>query len=77
MPGMKGWDLAQHLLVSLQHLKRLFMSGYSDDVVTRRGGLETGGHFIHKPFSLSELAIVVRTALDDQSMNRVSDVCTL
>jgi len=56
MPEMNGRDLATHLLRLCPGLRCLFMSGYTDDVVTRRGVLNEGLRFIQKPFSSQDLA---------------------
>jgi CheY-like chemotaxis protein len=64
MPGMNGRDLARILQAGSPRLKRLFMSGYTADVIARRGVLEEDTHFIQKPFSMRELAARVREALD-------------
>jgi signal transduction histidine kinase/CheY-like chemotaxis protein len=65
MPGMNGRDLARVLQAGSPRLKRLFMSGYTADIIARRGVLEEGTHFIQKPFSMRELAARVREALDN------------
>ena len=44
-------------------MKRLFMSGYTADVIAHHGVLEEGVVFIQKPFSVSQLASKVREAL--------------
>jgi two-component system cell cycle sensor histidine kinase/response regulator CckA len=64
MPGMNGRDLAITLLDVYPHLKRLFTSGYTADVITRHGVLDEGVHFIQKPFSTRALAAKVRELLD-------------
>ena len=46
-------------------LKRLFMSGYTANVIAHHGVLNEGVHFIQKPFSKRELATTVRKALDE------------
>ncbi len=66
MPEMNGRDLANQLLSLCPNLKRLFMSGYTANVIAHRGVLEEGVHFIQKPFSLKELAAKVLTALEDE-----------
>ena len=48
-------------------LKCLFMSGYTADAISHHGVLEDGVNFIHKPFSLPDLAVKVRKVLDDES----------
>jgi two-component system cell cycle sensor histidine kinase/response regulator CckA len=43
----------------------LYMSGYSSDVIERRGMLGVGVSFIGKPFTLRDLAVKVRQVLDE------------
>lgn len=64
MPEMNGRDLAKSLLSLYPHLKRLFMSGYTADIIAHHGVLEEGVHFIQKPMRMDELAAKVREALD-------------
>jgi PAS domain S-box-containing protein len=64
MPDMNGRDLAKHLLSLYPHLKRLFMSGYTAEVVAHHGVLDEGMYFIEKPFSIADLAGKVREVLD-------------
>ena len=63
MPELNGRDLAKRLLSSIRISKRLFMSGYTANVIAHHGVLEEGVHFIQKPFSLKDLAAKVREAL--------------
>ena len=67
MPEMNGRTLAKNLLSLYPHVKRLFMSGYTANVIAHHGVLEEGVHFIQKPFSAESLAIKVRDALDAAS----------
>ncbi len=64
MPEMNGRDLAKRLLACYPSMKRLFMSGYTADVIAHRGVLDEGVHFIQKPFSSASLSVKVREALD-------------
>ena len=64
MPGMSGRDLATHLRGMLPHLRVLFMSGYSSDVVAEQGLLSSDESLITKPFSPTALAARVRALLD-------------
>jgi len=66
MPEMNGRDLAKNLLSLYPHLKRLFMSGYTADVIAHHGVLDEGVYFIRKPFSIKELAAKVREVLDQE-----------
>jgi DNA-binding NtrC family response regulator len=47
-------------------IKRLFMSGYTANVIAEHGMLEEGFNFIQKPFSMKELGDKIRSILDDQ-----------
>jgi len=63
MPDMNGKDLAERIMTIKPGIKRLYMSGYTADVITRQGILDEGIQFIQKPFSLRDLAAKVREAL--------------
>jgi len=63
MPEMNGRDLAGKLLSLCPGMKRLFMSGYTANVIAHHGVLDEGVHFIQKPFSRNELAGKVREVL--------------
>jgi CheY-like chemotaxis protein len=63
MPEMNGRDLARNLLGLYPHLKRLYMSGYTANVIAHHGVLDEGVNFIQKPFSRRVLAEKVREAL--------------
>ncbi len=65
MPEMNGRDLARRLLALYPDIKRLFMSGYSADIIAHHGVLEEGVYFIQKPFSIHDLAAKIRKALDE------------
>jgi PAS domain S-box-containing protein len=64
MPEMNGRELAKRLLAHFPGLRRLFMSGYTANVIAHHGVLDDGVHFIQKPFSVADLAAKVRRALD-------------
>jgi CheY-like chemotaxis protein len=66
MPGMNGRDLAEKLRPLHSNLKRLFMSGYTADVITKHGVLDKSVRFIQKPFSRQNLAAKVREALENK-----------
>ncbi len=63
MPEMNGRDLAKQLLSRSPGLKRLFMSGYTADVIAHHGVLSDGVNFLQKPFSRADLDAAVRQAL--------------
>jgi len=64
MPEMSGRELAERLQGARPGLSVLFMSGYTDDAVVRRGVLERGTAYIQKPFSPEDLSRKVREVLD-------------
>jgi len=66
MPEMNGQDLAQKLHSLYPHIKRLFMSGYTADVIALNGKLDEGVYFIQKPFSIHGMAATVRKVLDSK-----------
>lgn len=64
MPGMSGPETAQRLARMRPEMRGLYMSGYSDDALIRRGVLEQGTAFLQKPFTPDALAHKVREVLD-------------
>jgi CheY-like chemotaxis protein len=56
MPGMSGRELAQRLTAVQPEIKVIFISGYTDDAVLRRGVLSEGVSFLQKPFTIETLA---------------------
>ena len=65
MPEMNGRELAESLQKARPDVKVLFSSGYTPDVIFRRGVLEYKASFISKPFSKHELAAKIRETLGD------------
>ncbi len=63
MPEMNGRDLAKNLLSIYPDIRRLFMSGYTANVIAHHGVLDEGVHFIQKPFSMSDLGVKLRETL--------------
>jgi len=64
MPEMSGRELAESLTRLNPQLKRLFMSGYTSDIIAHHGVIDEGVHFIQKPFTMNDLAAKVRQVLD-------------
>ena len=60
MPEMNGRELARRLLTRYPNLKRLFISGYTADIIAPHGVLEDGTQFLQKPFTVEILANKVR-----------------
>jgi len=67
MPGMSGFNLANLLKPLYPEMKILYMSGYTDDAIVRRGVLGKGVNYIQKPFTMEGLARKVREMLDKDS----------
>ena len=65
MPGMNGRELYGEVRKLFPGAKVLFMSGYTEDIVTHRGVLDEGIPFIQKPFSGRDLATKVRSVLEE------------
>jgi response regulator RpfG family c-di-GMP phosphodiesterase len=66
MPEMNGRELAKKLLTLEPGLKRLFMSGYTGNVIAEHGLVDEGVNFIQKPFSAKDLFAKVRDVLDSK-----------
>jgi len=64
MPGRTGAELAEEFVRLVPEAGTLFVSGYSNDVVSRLG-LQRA-EFLGKPFTASELARSVREVLDSR-----------
>ncbi len=64
MPGMTGIELAEELKKRRPHLKILFTSGYSADVVSDRFTPDGEWNFISKPYGVRDLVQEVRRVLD-------------
>ena len=64
MPEMNGQQLYLEATARQRDLKVLYMSGYTDDVIARRGVLDEGVAFLQKPFAIQILAAKVREVLD-------------
>ena len=67
MPEMNGRDLAKNLLALNPHMRRLFMSGYTADVIAHHGVLDKGVNFIQKPFTMKILAEKIREIFDQET----------
>jgi PAS domain S-box-containing protein len=63
MPEMNGRDLAKSIQSLYPDIGRLFMSGYTANVIAHHGVLDPGVHFLQKPFSMQDLGAKIREAL--------------
>jgi two-component system cell cycle sensor histidine kinase/response regulator CckA len=67
MPGMGGKQLAKRLLELRPALHVLYMSGYTDDVISNRGALPENILLLPKPFTRAILLRRVREALETKT----------
>jgi CheY-like chemotaxis protein len=70
MPELGGRELARRLSQSRPDLPIIFMSGYTDDDLARRGLLQTGAPYLEKPFSPQALVRMVQDVLDSTEAAR-------
>jgi two-component system, cell cycle sensor histidine kinase and response regulator CckA len=63
MPGTGGRELAARIGVSRPDIRVLYMSGYTENVITSGGMLERGLAFLQKPFSPAVLVQKIREVL--------------
>jgi two-component system, cell cycle sensor histidine kinase and response regulator CckA len=64
MPEMSGPDFARRLKYFYPGIKVLFISGYTDNALSKNGLLDEGVFFLQKPFSVEKLTEKVREVLD-------------
>jgi PAS domain S-box-containing protein len=63
MPGTSGRELAARILITRPDIRVLYMSGYTENVITSGGMLERGLTFLQKPFSPAVLVQKIREVL--------------
>jgi len=64
MPAMSGRELVDALRTTRPEIRVLYMSGYTDDEILRRGLHDPHMSFIQKPFTSENLATQIRKVLD-------------
>ncbi|MEA2434729.1 MAG: two-component system, cell cycle sensor histidine kinase and response regulator CckA [Actinomycetota bacterium] len=63
MPKMSGKALSDTLHLARPGIKTIYMSGYSDEIIAKRGVLEVGAHLIAKPFTTAEIVRRIHSVL--------------
>ena len=63
MPGLGGKEMIDKIREIRPDQKVLFMSGYTNDAINHHGILETGIHFLQKPFTLQSVAAKIKETL--------------
>lgn len=66
MPEMNGQELSSRISSRYPEVRVLFMSGYTDDAISRHGILEEGTAFLTKPFTAESLARKIHEVLHQQ-----------
>ncbi len=64
LPGIDGKELSENLLLHCPEMKVLFMSGYSENIISNHGVIHEGIHLLQKPIPLDNLINTVRDILD-------------
>ena len=64
MPQMGGPEFVRHLRIARPHVPVLYVSGYTDDEVVRRGVVQSETTLLEKPFTTDQLTTAVRKLLD-------------
>jgi len=67
MPELTGRDVWTWLAPKRSELRVLYMSGYTNDDIVRRGLLDADAAFVQKPFTAADLARAVRSTLEPLS----------
>ncbi len=70
MPGGSGRTAFDTLVAERPDLVAVYMSGYTDDDVVRRGLIDSTTPFVQKPFTAAGLSRAVRNALDRSTASR-------
>ncbi len=65
MPEMNGSDLYKKTLEICPEVKILYMSGYTNNIISQQGILDQGLNFINKPFTKRELTTKISSILND------------
>jgi len=70
MPGVSGRELAKRITARHPKMRVLYMSGYTHNVITSGGMLESGIAFLQKPFTPAVLVDKVRDVLDARGLTK-------
>ena len=73
MPGMNGWDLAKTVAEIRPGLPVLFTTGYTENVLLQRAGLDERIRVLSKPFKAGDLAHALEELLLSQRPALPSD----
>ena len=66
MPKMNGRELFNNISKWQPAMEVLYMSGYTDDIISHHGILQEGVHFIQKPFTVQGLIQKIQQVMKKQ-----------
>ena len=69
MPGMNGKEVYEKLKAHKNDVKVLFASGYTAEILNRKGVVQESGNFISKPLNPPVFLKRVRTLIDEGAEN--------
>ncbi|MBV8052045.1 MAG: response regulator [Acidobacteriaceae bacterium] len=72
MPGMNGRELADRVAMLRPGIKRLYVSGYTADLISQQGISAAGVTLVEKPFTRDALLSKVREVLDSEGLRSSS-----
>jgi two-component system cell cycle sensor histidine kinase/response regulator CckA len=70
MPGMAGPAAVARIRELRPTIRRLYMSGYTEEAATTRGALDADAPLLEKPFSVDALLHAVEEALGTNDRRR-------
>ena len=68
MPGMNGKELSERLTRSRPELMVLYMSGYTDRIISESGVLDTSVAYLQKPFTPLRLLEMMQQVLSSPAL---------
>jgi DNA-binding NtrC family response regulator len=77
LPDRNGCDLASEMALLCRGVRTVFISGYPENAVTRKGFRRRGWFYLPKPFSGTSLVQKVTEALQDVSLESPVSSCHL
>jgi len=64
MPKMNGKEAYEEIRKTNPDVKAIFTSGYTSDIIQRKGFLDNGAAFVSKPIQPENLLSKIREVLD-------------
>jgi len=64
MPKMNGKELYEKIRKKYKHIKVMYMSGYTDNIIAEQGVLDDNVQLIQKPFHIQNFTARIRKLLD-------------